>query len=135
VSGARGPGTLHLPRVPVGLEDVSKYVELFSALYGSGQWTVLELKKLAGLNFLRVWREVEKVGIAKSNVRQERKKDDLTAGAGGADPGGRPGKRGKDPGRGEPGPGGLQVPHQAGGFQLLLLRVMGSALHSLGRQY
>jgi membrane dipeptidase len=58
--GARGTG---LPRVPTGLEDVSKYVELFSALYGSGQWTVLELKKLAGLNFLRVWREVEKVGI------------------------------------------------------------------------
>ena len=48
-------------RVPVGLEDVSKYVELFSALYGSGDWSVSQLKKLAGENFLRVWREVEKV--------------------------------------------------------------------------
>ena len=50
-------------RVPKGLEDVSKYVELFSALYASGKWTIQELKQLAGLNFLRVWREVEKVGI------------------------------------------------------------------------
>ena len=50
-----------MPRVPVGLEDVSKYVELFSALYGSGDWSVSQLKKLAGENFLRVWREVEKV--------------------------------------------------------------------------
>jgi len=47
--------------VPEGLEDVSKYVDLFSALYASGQWTVQDLKQLAGLNFLRVWREVEKV--------------------------------------------------------------------------
>jgi len=48
--------------VPTGLEDVSKYVELFSALYASGKWTVQDLKQLAGLNFLRVWREVESVG-------------------------------------------------------------------------
>ena len=45
----------------MGLEDVSKYANLFSSLYGSGNWTLLDLKKLAGLNFLRVWREVEKV--------------------------------------------------------------------------
>ena len=44
------------------MEDVSKYANLFSSLYGSGNWTLLDLKKLAGLNFLRVWREVEKVG-------------------------------------------------------------------------
>ena len=50
-----------LNRVPEGLEDVSKYANLFSSLYGSGNWTLLDLKKLAGLNFLRVWREVEKV--------------------------------------------------------------------------
>ena len=50
-----------LRRVPEGLEDVSKYANLFSSLYGSGNWTLLDLKKLAGLNFLRVWREVEKV--------------------------------------------------------------------------
>ena len=29
-----------LRRVPAGLEDVSKYVDLFSALYASGQWSV-----------------------------------------------------------------------------------------------
>ena len=52
---------LLLNRVPEGLEDVSKYANLFSSLYGSGNWTLLDLKKLAGLNFLRVWREVEKV--------------------------------------------------------------------------
>ena len=57
-------------RVPVGLEDVSKYVSLFSALYGSGEWSVSQLKKLAGENFLRVWREVEKVRRSeRSNVQ------------------------------------------------------------------
>ena len=45
----------------MGLEDVSKYVELFSDLYATGKWSVQDLKQLAGLNFLRVWREVEKV--------------------------------------------------------------------------
>ena len=54
-------------RVPKGLEDVSKYVELFSALYASGKWTIQELKQLAGLKFLRVFREVEKVGIQNKN--------------------------------------------------------------------
>jgi len=46
--------------VPTGLEDVSKYTDLFSELYGSGDWSLQDLKKLAGLNFLRVWREVQK---------------------------------------------------------------------------
>ena len=50
-----------LIRVPTGLEDVSKYVELLSALYASGKWKLDELKKLVGFNFLRVFREVEKV--------------------------------------------------------------------------
>ena len=49
--------------MPEGLEDVSKYANLFSSLYGSGNWTLVDLKKLAGLNFLRVWREVEKVKL------------------------------------------------------------------------
>ncbi|KAG7312955.1 hypothetical protein JYU34_000024, partial [Plutella xylostella] len=48
-------------RVPRGLEDVSKYPELFAELLRSGQWTVLELKNLAGLNMLRVMKAVEKV--------------------------------------------------------------------------
>ena len=47
--------------MPEGLEDVSKYANLFSFLYGSGNWTLLDLKKLAGLNFLRVWKDVEQV--------------------------------------------------------------------------
>ena len=47
---------------PVGLEDVSKYPELFTTLLASGMWTLEDLKKLAGLNFLRVFREVERVG-------------------------------------------------------------------------
>lgn len=48
-------------RVPRGLEDVSKYPELFAELLRSGQWSVQELKNLAGLNMLRVMRQVEKV--------------------------------------------------------------------------
>ena len=42
---------------------MSKYVELFSALYASGKWSIDELKRLAVLNFLRVFKEVEKVRI------------------------------------------------------------------------
>jgi len=45
----------------VGLEDVSKYPALFAALLGTGTWSLDDLKKVAGLNFLRVFREVEKV--------------------------------------------------------------------------
>jgi len=50
--------------VPIGLPDVSGYPELFVALLDSGDWAVDELKKLAGLNFLRVFRAVEKVAVA-----------------------------------------------------------------------
>ena len=48
-------------RVPKGLEDVSTYPALFTALLATDTWTVEELKKLAGLNFLRVMRTVEQV--------------------------------------------------------------------------
>ncbi|XP_059608233.1 dipeptidase 1-like [Phlebotomus argentipes] len=48
---------------PVGLEDVSKYPDLFDKLaepgHGYEPWTPEELKKLAGLNLLRVMRQVE----------------------------------------------------------------------------
>lgn len=44
-----------------GLEDVSTYPTLFAALIGTGKWSTEDLKKLAGLNFLRVMKEVEKV--------------------------------------------------------------------------
>ena len=46
---------------PRGLEDVSQYPELFATLLASGMWTIEDLKKLAGLNFLRVFKEVERV--------------------------------------------------------------------------
>ncbi|KDR22906.1 hypothetical protein L798_14762 [Zootermopsis nevadensis] len=46
---------------PEGLEDVSTYPMLFTTLIGTGQWSIEDLKKLAGLNFLRVMQEAEKV--------------------------------------------------------------------------
>ena len=48
-------------RTPQGLEDVSKYPYLFAELLAES-WTEADLKKLAGLNFLRVFRRVEEVG-------------------------------------------------------------------------
>lgn len=45
-------------RTPRGLEDVSKYPELFAELLRSGKWNVLDLKKVAGLNLLRVLTQV-----------------------------------------------------------------------------
>jgi hypothetical protein len=50
-------------RQPVGLEDTSKYPDLFERLaaHPVEPWTEQELQKLAGLNFLRVFREVERV--------------------------------------------------------------------------
>ncbi|CAK9797177.1 Dipeptidase 1 [Anthophora quadrimaculata] len=48
-------------KTPRGLEDVSKYPELFAELLRSGEWNVLDLKKVAGLNLLRVLRQVERV--------------------------------------------------------------------------
>jgi hypothetical protein len=37
------------------------YPELFAELLRSGHWTVGDLKKVAGLNLLRVFAKVEKV--------------------------------------------------------------------------
>ncbi|CAD1477237.1 unnamed protein product, partial [Heterotrigona itama] len=48
-------------KTPRGLEDVSKYPELFAELLRSGKWNVHDLKKVAGLNLLRVLQKVEKV--------------------------------------------------------------------------
>ncbi|KAI8088901.1 renal dipeptidase family [Halteromyces radiatus] len=45
---------------PTGLEDVSKYPDLFAALVERG-WTDQELIGLAGKNLLRVWKGVERV--------------------------------------------------------------------------
>jgi membrane dipeptidase len=47
---------------PQGLEDVSKYPQLMAALLEDPSWTEEDLKKLAGLNLLRVFRAVEEVG-------------------------------------------------------------------------
>ena len=46
--------------VPVGLEDVSKFPDLIAELLRRG-WTEADVKKLAGLNILRVMREAERV--------------------------------------------------------------------------
>lgn len=52
-------------KVPAGLEDVSKYPNLFDKLAESGHgyepWSKEELKKLAGLNLIRVFEDVERV--------------------------------------------------------------------------
>ncbi|XP_052091742.1 dipeptidase 1-like isoform X2 [Mytilus californianus] len=49
-----------IPSYTTGLEDVSKYPELFTELHRQG-WTPDELQKLAGENFIRVFRKVEKI--------------------------------------------------------------------------
>jgi membrane dipeptidase len=59
--------------VPEGLEDVSKYPALFDLLAKEGQdwkpWTREELKKLAGLNLIRVFKEVEAVRDSLKNSK------------------------------------------------------------------
>ena len=49
-----------MPDMPIGLEDVSGFPRLFSALICHG-WSDEELRKLAGQNLLRVMRDVEAV--------------------------------------------------------------------------
>ena len=50
---------------PTGLEDVSRYPNLFNKLaedgHGYRPWTKEELKNLAGLNLIRVFKDVERV--------------------------------------------------------------------------
>lgn len=49
--------------MPIGLEDVTKYPDLFDLLQkkNSTRWTKENLKLLAGENLLRVFKEVENV--------------------------------------------------------------------------
>ena len=58
--------------VPQGLEDVSKYPDLFDLLAEEGHgwqpWTAEELKKLAGLNLIRVFKGVEAVRDSRRDV-------------------------------------------------------------------
>ncbi|XP_066261636.1 dipeptidase 1-like [Euwallacea similis] len=56
-----GAGYDGINYVPQGLEDVSSYPTLFAELIGTGKWSVEDLKKLAGLNFLRVMQNVERI--------------------------------------------------------------------------
>lgn len=49
-----------IDEVPVGLEDVSKFPDLIAELLRRG-WSELDVKKVAGLNALRVLREAERV--------------------------------------------------------------------------
>lgn len=53
---------------PVGLEDVSTYPVLFAELSRRG-WSESDLRKLAGENMLRVWREAE---VVSRRLRSER---------------------------------------------------------------
>ncbi|KAI8383027.1 membrane dipeptidase-domain-containing protein [Blakeslea trispora] len=49
-----------IEKTPIGLEDVSKYPDLFAELIQRG-WSDHDLVGLAGKNLLRVWSKVEKV--------------------------------------------------------------------------
>lgn len=48
-------------RVPEGVEDVSKYPYIFAELLLDPKWTDEDLKKLAGMNLIRVFQEAERV--------------------------------------------------------------------------
>ncbi|KIO18968.1 hypothetical protein M407DRAFT_31372 [Tulasnella calospora MUT 4182] len=56
-----------IEKTPVGLEDTSKYPNLFVELYKRG-WKPNELEDLAGRNFLRIFKKVEKVA---SKIQRE----------------------------------------------------------------
>lgn len=67
---------MKLIRMPVGLEDVSKYPDLFDRLYesreGEPKWTREDLEKLAGRNLIRVFQATEAVKIIKKNIQVRR---------------------------------------------------------------
>ncbi|XP_039284752.1 dipeptidase 1 isoform X3 [Nilaparvata lugens] len=58
-----GAGYDGINSTPKGLEDVSMYPHLFAALMEDPTWTEEQLKKLAGLNFLRVFSTAEQVSL------------------------------------------------------------------------
>ncbi|XP_033223000.1 dipeptidase 1 [Belonocnema kinseyi] len=55
-----GAGYDGINLTPTGLEDVSKYPELFAELLAKG-WSERDIQKLAGLNLIRVFKAVEQV--------------------------------------------------------------------------
>jgi len=67
-----GAGYDGINATPKGLEDVSKYPNLFAELLQDPTWSEEDLKKLAGLNFLRVFKQVEK-------VRDEHRRSNIAA--------------------------------------------------------
>ncbi|GAB1597858.1 dipeptidase 1-like [Argonauta hians] len=60
-------------KVPMGLEDTSKYPDLFSELVKRG-WSKEDLGKLAGGNLLRVFKAVEKV---RDEMKEENPAEDM----------------------------------------------------------
>lgn len=62
-----------IPTLPLGLEDVSTYPDLFAELLMRG-YTEEELKKIAGLNMLRVLRDAEAVS---ERLRSEREPSEV----------------------------------------------------------
>ncbi|CAL1683643.1 unnamed protein product [Lasius platythorax] len=67
--------------MPMGLEDVSKYPDLFDRLYenreGEPTWTREDLEKLAGRNFIRVFQAVEAV---RDSLSSESPREDVITG-------------------------------------------------------
>ncbi|UGQ45878.1 dipeptidase [Massilia endophytica] len=61
-------GGATVPPMPKGLEDVSTYPNLFAELMDRG-WSDADLKKLAGLNLIRTFREAEKVAARLQKTR------------------------------------------------------------------
>jgi len=64
-------------KVPIGLENVSKYPDLLTALADDG-WTDEELEKLAGKNLLRVLKKTEEVA---ASLKSTKPHEDLITGA------------------------------------------------------
>ena len=62
---------------PAGLEDVSRFPALFAELHRRG-WSEADLRKLAGENVLRAWREAERVA---ARLRAEREPSTATIAA------------------------------------------------------
>lgn len=54
--------SLFVFRVPIDLPDVSYYPVLFEALAQRG-WSDEDMEKLAGRNLIRVFKDVERVGL------------------------------------------------------------------------
>ena len=58
-----------ITEVPVGMEDVSNFPDLIAELLRRG-WTEADVKKVAGLNTLRVMREAERVAAQMRRMHQ-----------------------------------------------------------------